>query len=178
MSHVQEPCKEVEHLQWTGSEYSESVLLGLQNFSNDVQGAKKPIWETSSLSLKSKKVKGTHSNDCQVASQCPVWTSDTSIVNFHDRNLKSFSEHKLMPGASLANSGSNSTYGKYEECRAGNMSINDYHCPLVPPAETCIKIMLMNIADEDKRLTLTKIIEDMGGVVTSNGSESTHVVTG
>ncbi|XP_073018693.1 uncharacterized protein [Primulina eburnea] len=214
MTHVQKPCKEVEHLQWTGSGYSESEQLGLVVFSNydcpnvdphpiakryvantngvreaggatdmencsgSVQGGKKRIWETSSSSLKSKKVKGTHSNDCQVASQCPVWTSDASIMNFHDRNLKSFSEHKLMPEASLANSTSKSTCGKYKECRAGNMSINDHSCLLVPQAEKCIKIMLMNIADDDKRLTLTKIIEDMGGVVTSNGSESTHVVSG
>lgn len=178
MIHVQEPCKEGEHLQWTGSGYPESENLGLETFSNDVQGAKKRIWETSSTSLKSKKVEGTHSNDCQVASQCPVWTSDASVVNFHDRNLKSFSEHKLMPEASLANSCIKSTCGKYRECRAGNMSINDYSCPLVPPAEKCIKIMLMNIADDDKRSSLTKIIEDIGGVVTSNGSESTHVVTG
>ncbi|XP_073147169.1 uncharacterized protein [Henckelia pumila] len=214
MTDVQEPCKEVEHLQWTGSRYSDSEQLGLEKFSDDdcpnadqlpiakcyvaytngvteaggaadlencscsVQGYKKRIWGTSSTSLKSKKVKGTHSNDCQVVSQCPVWTNDVRIVNFYERNLKAFSEHKLISEASLVNSRSKSTCGKYKERRAGNMSIDNCSFPLVPPTEKCVKIMLMNIADDDKRLSLTKVIEDMGGVVTSNGSESTHVVTG
>ncbi|KZV57858.1 hypothetical protein F511_03427 [Dorcoceras hygrometricum] len=150
----------------------------LEDCSCSVQGSKKRIWETSSTSLKSKKVKGTHSNDCQVASQCPVWTSDGRKVNFYHTNPKLFSEHKLMSKASPENSGSKSTSGKYKECKRGNMPIDDYSCPLVSHTEKCVKVMLMNIADDGKRSSLTKIIEDMGGVVTSNGSESTHVVTG
>ncbi|KAL2535019.1 N-acetyltransferase [Abeliophyllum distichum] len=36
----------------------------------------------------------------------------------------------------------------------------------------------MNIADDNKKSNLTKIIEDLGGLVTSDGSVSTHVITG
>uniref|UniRef100_A0A6N2K004 BRCT domain-containing protein n=1 Tax=Salix viminalis TaxID=40686 RepID=A0A6N2K004_SALVM len=42
----------------------------------------------------------------------------------------------------------------------------------------CFKIMLMNIADNDKKTHLTKVIEALGGAVTPDGSVSTHVVTG
>ncbi|RVW36015.1 PAX-interacting protein 1 [Vitis vinifera] len=40
------------------------------------------------------------------------------------------------------------------------------------------RIMLMNIADDTKKAHLTKIIKDLGGSVTSDGSACTHVVTG
>jgi len=39
-------------------------------------------------------------------------------------------------------------------------------------------IMLMNMADEKKRMHLTKIIENLGGIVSCNGNICTHVVTG
>ncbi|GLJ53800.1 hypothetical protein SUGI_1148380 [Cryptomeria japonica] len=39
-------------------------------------------------------------------------------------------------------------------------------------------IMLMNMADERKKTKLTKIVEKMGGVVSSVGNICTHVVTG
>ncbi|KAJ6912152.1 hypothetical protein NC651_014736 [Populus alba x Populus x berolinensis] len=42
----------------------------------------------------------------------------------------------------------------------------------------CFRIMLMNIADDDKKTHLTKVIETLGGGVTPDGSVSTHVVTG
>lgn len=38
--------------------------------------------------------------------------------------------------------------------------------------------MLMNIADDSKKANLTKIIRDLGGDVTSDGSLSTHIITG
>ncbi|KAI3779461.1 hypothetical protein L2E82_09180 [Cichorium intybus] len=44
--------------------------------------------------------------------------------------------------------------------------------------EHCYKIMFMNIADYAKKSNLTKIIEDLGGSVTSDGRVSTHVITG
>ncbi|KAI3514406.1 hypothetical protein L1887_12784 [Cichorium endivia] len=44
--------------------------------------------------------------------------------------------------------------------------------------QNCYKIMLMNIADDAKKSNLTKIIEDLGGSVTSDGRVSTHVITG
>ncbi|KAJ7976715.1 PAX-interacting protein 1 [Quillaja saponaria] len=40
------------------------------------------------------------------------------------------------------------------------------------------RIMLMNIADESKMTHLIKVIEGLGGAVTSDGSITTHVITG
>ncbi|XP_051202857.1 uncharacterized protein [Lolium perenne] len=39
-------------------------------------------------------------------------------------------------------------------------------------------VMLMNIADETKKIRLTEVVEMLGGFVTSEGSSCTHVVTG
>eukprot|EP01018_Ginkgo_biloba_P030891 Gb_07005 [translate_table: standard] len=39
-------------------------------------------------------------------------------------------------------------------------------------------IMFMNMADEKKRMHLTKIVETLGGIVSSDGNICTHVVTG
>ncbi|KAI3471642.1 hypothetical protein Pfo_028292 [Paulownia fortunei] len=145
------------------------------NCSCSVHGTKKRTWEASCTSLKSKKVKGTHSNDCQLGDHCPMWTSDGRI----DTNCLLTSGNKFLPDAWLTNSGSNSMYEKNEECRAGNTTNEDYYgCPEIPSTPKCIRIMLMNIADDDKKSRLTKIIEDLGGVVASDGSVSTHVVTG
>ncbi|KAK4404810.1 hypothetical protein Sango_0849600 [Sesamum angolense] len=124
-----------------GNEYDDG------DCSCSVQGTKKRMWEASRTSLKSKKVKGTYSNDCQLASCCPVWTSDRRIVNCPDRNC-CLTGNEISPDALLTNSGSNSM------------------------------VMLMNMADNDKKSRLTKIIEDLGGIVASDGSVSTHVVTG
>ncbi|KAK6149101.1 hypothetical protein DH2020_016626 [Rehmannia glutinosa] len=149
------------------------------NCSCSVQGTKKRTWEASCTSLKSKKVKGTHSNACQLGSHCPVWTSDGRIVNCHDRNDLLTNENKFMPDALLTNSGSNSMYEKNEERRTVSIRNEDFYvCPEIPSTAKCNRIMLMNIADDEKKSRLTKIIEDLGGVVASDGSVSTHVVTG
>ncbi|KAJ0088475.1 hypothetical protein Patl1_32416 [Pistacia atlantica] len=42
----------------------------------------------------------------------------------------------------------------------------------------CFRIMLMNIAECSKKMHLTKVIENLGGAVTCDGSISSHVVTG
>ncbi|XP_042483152.1 uncharacterized protein LOC122063523 isoform X1 [Macadamia integrifolia] len=39
-------------------------------------------------------------------------------------------------------------------------------------------ILLMNMADDVKKERLTKMIDDLDGVVTSDGSVSTHIITG
>ncbi|KAK4412901.1 hypothetical protein Salat_2937300 [Sesamum alatum] len=155
-----------------GNEYDEG------DCSCSVQGTKKRMWEASCTSLKSKKVKGTYSNDCQLVSRCPVWTSDGRIVNCPDRNCFLTSGNEFSPDALLMNSGSDSMYDKNEECRAGNITNEEYGCPEIPSTAKVYRIMLMNIADNDKKSRLTKIIEDLGGVVASDGSVSTHVVTG
>ncbi|KAG8372037.1 hypothetical protein BUALT_Bualt12G0025000 [Buddleja alternifolia] len=148
------------------------------NFSCSMQGTNKRTWEASCTSLKSKKVKGTHSIDCQSGSHCPVWNSYGRIVHYLDRNCMEICGNKLLSDTLQTNSGSNSMYGKNEECRAGNIRYEDYVCPETPDNAKCNRIMLMNIADDNKKSRLTKIIEDLGGVVTSDGNVSTHVITG
>ncbi|KAJ7514870.1 hypothetical protein O6H91_23G064000 [Diphasiastrum complanatum] len=39
-------------------------------------------------------------------------------------------------------------------------------------------IMFMNMANEERRIQLSKFVEKLGGSVTNNGSECTHVITG
>ncbi|XP_011075377.1 uncharacterized protein LOC105159868 [Sesamum indicum] len=148
-----------------GNDYDEG------DCSCSVQGTKKRMWEASCTSLKSKKVKGSYSNDCQLASRCPVWTSDRIIVNCPDRNC-CLTRNEPSPAALLTNPGSNSMHDKNEESRAGNIANEESGYP------KGYRVMLMNIADNDKKSRLTKIIEDLGGVVASDGRVSTHVVTG
>ncbi|KAL3637196.1 hypothetical protein CASFOL_019495 [Castilleja foliolosa] len=129
---------------------SEIREAGIEDHEDDcswsVQGTKR-AWEASCTSLKSKKVKGTHSSDCHLGSHSPAL--------------------------------SNSMNGKNKECTTISLSDEDvYICPEFPYTAKCNKIMLMNIADDEKKSRLTKIIEDLGGVVASDGSASTHVVTG
>ncbi|KAL0404859.1 UNVERIFIED_CONTAM: hypothetical protein Sradi_2126700, partial [Sesamum radiatum] len=69
-------------------------------------------------------------------------------------------------------------HDKNEECRAGNITNEEYGYPKIPSRANGYRVMLMNIADNDKKSRLTKIIEDLGGVVASAGSLSTHIVTG
>ncbi|KAL6523265.1 hypothetical protein OROGR_016868 [Orobanche gracilis] len=139
--------------------------------SQSVHGTKKRTWVISCTSLKSKKVKGIHS-DCQLGSYRPVWTDNGRIASCPDRKTLLTNGNSILPDTLLTRSESNSMNGKNEECRTVNLS-NE-----IPPTAKCNRIMLMNIADDGKKSRLTKIIEDLGGVVASDGSESTHVVTG
>ncbi|PIN20077.1 hypothetical protein CDL12_07238 [Handroanthus impetiginosus] len=148
------------------------------NCSCSVQGTKRRIWAASCTSLKSKKVKGAHSNDCPLGSCCHVSTSDRKIVNCCDRNCLPTSGNKFLLDALLTNSGNNSLYAENEECRAGNITNEKHGCSEIPSTAKCNIIMLMNIADDDKKSRLTKIIEELGGVVACDGSVTTHVVTG
>ncbi|XP_057784039.1 uncharacterized protein LOC131001573 [Salvia miltiorrhiza] len=139
-------------------------------FSCSVEGNKRRTWETSCTSLMSKKVKGTHLEDHQLSSHSPSWTRDGGVANYSlDRNCSSTTGNNFFPDTSLANE-SNSMHEKVE--------LGVSNIPEFPFRAKCHRIMLMNIADVDKKSHLTKIIEDLGGIVTSDGSASTHVVTG
>ncbi|KAL8208512.1 hypothetical protein R6Q57_007924 [Mikania cordata] len=112
-------------------------------------GSKKRTWEASHTSLKSKKVKGSHLIVCQSDNGC---LSRSNKIN----GCITISRDKDLADFTPTLDG-----------------------PLIMNAKkTCYKIMLMNIVDDAKKSNLTKIIEDLGGSVTSNGSVSTHVVTG
>ncbi|ERN05104.1 uncharacterized protein LOC18433272 [Amborella trichopoda] len=64
-----------------------------------------------------------------------------------------------------------------ENMSVSTMSPSDSNPPWVSSKEHPV-ILLMNIADDNKKKWLTKIVEDLGGSVSSYGSFSTHVVTG
>lgn len=48
----------------------------------------------------------------------------------------------------------------------------------INPQLTKLTIMFMNMADDNRRLQLTKFVERLGGKVSNNGNKCTHVVTG
>ncbi|GAV72590.1 BRCT domain-containing protein [Cephalotus follicularis] len=137
------------------------------------QGSKRKIWQASLSSLKSKRVKGSHCMNCQ---------SDSSwdIVPESDRNypsldgcsigiydIKSFEE--VTPGDPLT---------KAKDGGKVNMTSDVITDKEFQPKAECFRIMLMNIADETKKTHLKKVIKNLGGAVTYDGSLSTHVVTG
>ncbi|KAL8254598.1 hypothetical protein R6Q59_032819 [Mikania micrantha] len=114
-------------------------------------GSKKRTWEASHTSLKSKKVKGSHLIVCQSDNGCLSRGNKNNgcITISRDKDLADFTP--TLDGPWIMKNAKNTG---------------------------CYKIMLMNIVDDAKKSNLTKIIEDLGGSVTSNGSVSTHVVTG
>ncbi|XP_071688258.1 uncharacterized protein [Rutidosis leptorrhynchoides] len=114
-------------------------------------GARKRTWEASKTSLKSKKVKGGHLIVCQSDNGCLSTSNKTSQCS-KDEHLENFTP---TVGAPLS------------------VSYDDN-----AQERNCYRIMLMNIADDAKKSNLTRIIKDLGGSVTSDGRESTHVVTG
>ncbi|XP_038697506.1 uncharacterized protein LOC119995167 isoform X1 [Tripterygium wilfordii] len=123
------------------------------------QNAKRKVWEASLSSLKSKKVKGSHLLDCSSES---AWglipESDCTAPCFNGCSWEMVNnsiEGKPFEMTSKA------LVGK-EVCSNGEY----------------LKVMLMNIADDTKKTSLTKVIEMLGGAVTCDGSASTHVVTG
>ncbi|KAJ6747550.1 N-ACETYLTRANSFERASE [Salix koriyanagi] len=144
-----------------------------------IQGTKRRAWETSLSSLKTKKVKGSHQTD---------YESDSGCGSDSER----FTTDPCFKGCSLGISKNNS-FGKatsmdpltrncMENKAKEDKSINRTSEVLVSKEfqskGECFKIMLMNIADNDKKTHLTKVIEALGGAVTPDGSVSTHVVTG
>ncbi|KAL7587639.1 hypothetical protein Lser_V15G38701 [Lactuca serriola] len=67
---------------------------------------------------------------------------------------------------------------KSKKVKGGHMIVCQSERGCVSRNNNSYKIMLMNIADDAKKSNLTKIIEDLGGSVTSDGRVSTHVITG
>ncbi|KAK1408494.1 hypothetical protein QVD17_40324 [Tagetes erecta] len=119
-------------------------------------GTKKRTWEASHTSLKSKKVKGGHLIACQ---------SDSGCVS---RNNKSNGCMDVSPITISRDKDSADVIPTV----GGPPSVNNTQ------KTNSYKIMLMNIVDEAKISNLTKIIEDLGGSVISDGRVCTHVITG
>ncbi|XP_060184352.1 uncharacterized protein LOC132614027 [Lycium barbarum] len=145
----------------------------LKRCSCSASGSKKRTWETSCTSVKSKKIKGGHQTDCR------LHANDTSLESVMRNSSCAVSKSKCQVDITPNNSLTSHFLGKNaEEATAVNLT-NEGHCSKgISSRGTNFRIMLMNIADDSKKANLNKIIGDLGGDVTSDGSLSTHVVTG
>ncbi|XP_024025448.1 uncharacterized protein LOC21398602 [Morus notabilis] len=130
--------------------YKAGVDADVMRCSSTQGSGAKRVWEASLSSLKSKKVKGSYLVGCQSGSN---WSLDSESGRdgscYHTCPLVA-SENKSLTGLP----------------------------PKDPSTSKCFKIMLMNIADDTKKEVLTKVITELGGSITSDGSTSTHVITG
>ncbi|AQK85527.1 N-acetyltransferase [Zea mays] len=114
------------------------------------QEPKKRMYKTSSSSLKSKRIRcSNHDDNCQ----------DMNQIGVHDNNLCSSPENSL------------------------HVILKEHHIPstgahIYSNGSGSPTIMLMNIADEQKKARLTKVVETLRGFVTCDGHSCTHVVTG
>lgn len=134
---------------------------------------RKRIWEASCTSLKSKKVKGGHTSDCQSDVKDSASGSEN---NCPGKSSTFISGDKFLCDEDIL---TNNCLGKNNEsCQSLDvMSQHHVSCKDLS-TEKCFRVMLMNIADNKKKSGLTKIIVDLGGIVTSEGNLSTHIVTG
>lgn len=130
----------------------------VKHCSCSTQGAKRRFSEASLSSLKSKRVKGGKPKEYELDCHCNfVLESQKGNDNCFDGCVSlGTSEDKCFSSGCVENT------AKAELESEGK----------------CFRIMLMNIADETKKMTLKKVIEDLGGAITSDGNVSTHVVTG
>ncbi|CAN6351201.1 unnamed protein product [Urochloa humidicola] len=120
------------------------------------QEPKKRIYEMSSSSLKSKRIRCRNDGgNCQDMNQNDAHDNCSSPGNSVPLTPK---EH-LAPGM-----------------RVENKMPGDEKA--VIHSNNSPTIMLMNIADEEKKARLTKVVETLGGFVTCEGRACTHIVTG
>lgn len=142
-------------------------------------GSRKRTWEASCTSLQSKKVKGGYLKDCQLNSSDHVSGSNGANNCCLERNSQAISRTKPLeeftPRDPLCCSILEMNPHEY---RPGNITSEDNGCEELLSRRDGFRIMLMNIADDAKKSNLTKIIEELGGTVTSDGGLCTHVVTG
>ncbi|EEF32294.1 hypothetical protein RCOM_0255070 [Ricinus communis] len=137
------------------------------------QNKRRRVWEASLSSLKSKKVKGSHQIDCTEYSG-----SDRMESCFNECSLAISKGNSFLEVSDTDPLTSNCMENNAKEGRSINMGSEAIVSRGLQSMGDNIQIMLMNIADEAKKIHLTKVIESLGGTVTSDGSISTHVVTG
>ncbi|XP_044468617.1 uncharacterized protein LOC123198097 [Mangifera indica] len=131
--------------------------------------AKRRFWEASMSSLKSKKVKGSHHVDCQLDSYSDLVSKrDEALVISGSKSLVDVTTSDPLTTSCIKTSAKDAAV-----CTLAGLVGKE----ILSKGE-CFRIMLMNIADDYKKMHLTKVIENLGGVVTSDGSISSHVVTG
>ncbi|KAG6640997.1 hypothetical protein CIPAW_09G042700 [Carya illinoinensis] len=163
-----------------GAELSKKVTdPNVKQCSCSTQGSKRRVWEASLSSLKSKKVKGSHSIDCQVGSNCGLALGgDENESCFQGCSLDTSRDKYLTRATHSAPLSSSCVEKIVEEHQLVNVMQEVSVSEDFKSKGECFRIMLMNIADDAKRTHLTKVIEDLGGAVICDGSLSTHVVTG
>ncbi|KAI3867878.1 hypothetical protein MKW92_046551 [Papaver armeniacum] len=137
------------------------------------QGVKRRAWEASLSSLKSKKVKGGHCSDCHVDFTCDL-SLECDRANISGSLGSSGDKSCSLKTLPMLNS---CQVIHDAESRLANILIDEGRGHELLTGE-CHRVMLMNIADDVKKSFLTKIIQDLGGAVVSDGSYTTHVVTG
>ncbi|XAR68461.1 hypothetical protein NMG60_11003576 [Bertholletia excelsa] len=143
-------------------------------------GVRKRAWEASYTSLKSKKVKGCHQIECGLDSRDFVSESvEKDGSYFHGStpgipgtiSLVDVTPRDPLNGGYLEKM-------REESPLVNNILSEEFGSKKLLPRGESLRIMLMNIADDVKKSSLTKIIENLGGAVTTDGSLCTHVVTG
>ncbi|KAF3660388.1 Peptide chain release factor 2 isoform 1 [Capsicum annuum] len=155
-----------------GFNESESQAL-LKKCSCSASGSKKRTWETSSTSVKSKKIKGGHQTHCDLHAK------DTSLESVTRNSFSAVSKSKCPVGITPNDHLTSQFVEKNAEgATTVNLTYEEHTSRGIFSRGTNFRIMLMNIADDRKKANLTKIIGVLGGDVTSDGSLSTHVVTG
>ncbi|XP_009797207.1 uncharacterized protein LOC107807795 isoform X2 [Nicotiana tabacum] len=155
-----------------GFNESESQAF-LKQCSCSASGSKKRTWETSYTSVKSKKIKGGHQTECDLHAKDNSLESDVGI------SFSAVSKRKCRADINPSDRLTSCSLEKNaEEATTVNATYKGHSSRGVSSRGTSYRIMLMNIADDNKKANLTKIIGDLGGDVTSDGSVSTHVVTG
>ncbi|XP_038881371.1 uncharacterized protein LOC120072912 isoform X2 [Benincasa hispida] len=141
------------------------------------QSAKR-VWEASLSSLKSKKVKGVHLPHFHSDSNKNFVPESNGYDTFSQACSLANSKHEILASISLKNpSTSNYTQNFCKEFGSVNVASEGLDCEENTLGKS-FKIMLMNIADEAKKTQLMKVIEELGGSLTADGSTSTHVITG
>ncbi|KAJ1404154.1 BRCT domain [Sesbania bispinosa] len=143
----------------TAADCSQDGIDANVKYSQSTKGEKR-AWEASLSSLKSKRVKGSQLVDCR---------SDSSwgFISEADRANPCFVE---VPHVDIVKNS--------EKCIGDYLHLEAPTNIELPTSKQCIKIMLMNIADDAKKMQLTKVIEDLGGTIAYDGNATTHVVTG
>ncbi|KAH9679731.1 N-acetyltransferase [Citrus sinensis] len=134
------------------------------------QGTKRR-WEASTSSLKSKKVKGSSCADCHLDSDRSLASAGSETVGLSGCKPS----REITPSNRVT---VDCTGNDAKEDRPVCTTSAAFISKEFQSNGKCFRIMLMNIADDSKKVHLTKVIEDLGGAVTSDGSTSTHVVTG
>lgn len=112
------------------------------------QGAKRRFWEASLSSLKSKKVKGSHHVDCQLdATSGLVSEGDEALVISGSKSLVEVTPSDPLTSSCIKNSAKDEAV-----CTSAGLISKE----LLSNGE-CFRIMLMNIADDSKKMHLTKV---------------------